>query len=310
MYQSVSDAFTDFTKQYEGAVAWMYLDVEDYVTVGVGNKIDPIDQALAVKDQFVQKADGNAPADPDTAVTNDWHSVKGYAGQGKNWQFFGGVTQLQMANPYALVMSHATSDEGFLTSRFANWGNFPADAQLAALSMSYAMGPGFNFPAFLAAVNAVDGNGNWAPDWKTAAAQSHMSEAGNPGVAPRNVADRVLLLNAQYMKDQGLANEPLQYSVAGAGGIDLRVIQSGSTDTPGSPLVTWLQNRLNALGYLDLTNVTLGTFDGPNTTQDTTLAVQQLQKDWQLNQDGIVGKNTYAVAGTCIPQGSVGNYTN
>lgn len=28
MYQSVSDAFTDFTKQYEGAVAWMYLDVE------------------------------------------------------------------------------------------------------------------------------------------------------------------------------------------------------------------------------------------------------------------------------------------
>jgi hypothetical protein len=37
MYQSVSDAFTDFTKQYVGAVAWMYPDVEDYVTVGVGN---------------------------------------------------------------------------------------------------------------------------------------------------------------------------------------------------------------------------------------------------------------------------------
>ena len=109
--------------------------------------------------------------------------------------------------------------------------------------MSYAMGPAFNFPAFVATCNALD--------WKTAAAESHMSEAGNAGVAPRNVADRVLLLTARYMTDNNVTFDPSRYVVAGKDGVDLTTIKNRSTDDPNAALVTWIQNRLIGLGLLD-----------------------------------------------------------
>lgn len=308
MYQNVRDVFTDFTAQYEGAVLWMYLDFEGFVTVGVGNKIDPIGLALAVEDQFVD-GNGNPPSDPDQAVTDDWNAVHAFANQQINadlnhkllFGFFKSLTSLRMSDPYALVLSHADGDEQTLGNRFPDWGDlgsWPADAQMAVLSMSYAMGPGFNFPHFVAACQAHA--------WKTAASESHMSESGNPGVAPRNVADRVLLLNAQYMADNSLAFDTLQYSVAGQGRITLVPIGNGSTDQPGAPLVSWVQNRLIDLGYIDQSAIGgIGTFD-----QATEDAVRQLQGDYQLSTDGRVGLKTYAAAGSCIPASEAGNYTS
>jgi len=309
MYQSVRDVFTDFTAQYEGAVPWMYLDFVGLVTVGVGNMIDPIGSALAVKDQFVDES-GNPPADPDQALTDDWNAVHAFADQQRNADqnhkllaafFQPPRTSLHMTDPYALVLSHADGDEQTLRNRFQDWddpNSWPADAQIAVLSMSYAMGPGFNFPNFVAACQAHD--------WKTAAGESHMSEAGNPGVAPRNVADRVLLLNAQFMADNNLGFDTLQYSVAGLGRITLVPIHNGSTDQPGAPLVSWVQNRLIALGYLDQAAIgNMGTFD--QATQD---AVTRLQSDYQLATDGRVGLMTYAAAGSCIPADQADNYTS
>jgi hypothetical protein len=62
--------------------------------------------------------------------------------------------------------------------------------------MAWAMGPGFNFPMFQAACGKKDDAGNPAPDFRAAADQCHMDETGNPGLAPRNVANKQLFLNA------------------------------------------------------------------------------------------------------------------
>src|SRR5580704_1499007 len=55
MYSSVRDIFPNFSKQFEGRVGWMYLDVKGLVTIGVGNLIDPLPAAVGLP--FVHRAD-------------------------------------------------------------------------------------------------------------------------------------------------------------------------------------------------------------------------------------------------------------
>jgi hypothetical protein len=73
---------------------------------------------------------------------------------------------------------------------FKNFAQWPADAQLALLSMAWAMGPGGppQFKNMAAACEKLD--------FDTAAAQCRMDETGNPGVVPRNKADKLLFENA------------------------------------------------------------------------------------------------------------------
>ena len=73
---------------------------------------------------------------------------------------------------------------------FQSFDTWPADAQLALLSMAWAMGPGGpgGFPHFRAGCQALD--------FKTAAAQCQMNAAGNPGLVPRNQANVTLFSNA------------------------------------------------------------------------------------------------------------------
>ncbi len=48
MHASVRNMLIPFLKHYEGEINFMYLDVKGFVTIGIGNLIDPVDKALTL----------------------------------------------------------------------------------------------------------------------------------------------------------------------------------------------------------------------------------------------------------------------
>jgi hypothetical protein len=94
----------------------------------------------------------------------------------------------------ALVNRVLLQFEAVLKARFSKWEEFPADAQLGMLSMSWAMGPNFHYPAFASAVIAGD--------WETAREECYMPDQHNAGLRPRNVDDRILFGNALVIQQQ------------------------------------------------------------------------------------------------------------
>jgi GH24 family phage-related lysozyme (muramidase) len=182
----------------------MYLDIAGLVTTGIGNLIDPVDHALALPWVFKGTTDAAAEVD----VRNDWQAVKA-VGQGKTRAelmkitaaFYAPLTRLELTDDAIdrLVLAKADTNEASLkgTPEFAAFDAWPADAQLGLMSVAWAQGTGFaKWPKFRAAVAA----GNWAG----AAQESHLKDDDNPGVRPRNEANKTLFLNAQRVVDDGL----------------------------------------------------------------------------------------------------------
>jgi hypothetical protein len=81
----------------------------------------------------------------------------------------------------------------YLAKRFPGYEAWPADAQLGTLSLSWACGPAFAFPKCAAALNARD--------FVTAAVECFMPEEKTiSGLRPRNVANKLLFLNAAFVE--------------------------------------------------------------------------------------------------------------
>ena len=211
MYQSVADAFVAFSTPFEGRVNHMYLDIKGLVTTGIGNLIDPVDSALGV--EFVRNDDGAAASSDE--IRSEWQGLK----DDKDALAVAGWracrpprTQLTITDAAIdqLVSAKLFQFESTLratTPQFAGLDDWPADAQLGVLSMSWAMGPAFGqtWPNFRAAVEAGD--------WRGAAANCRMNEAGNPGLRPRNDANQQLFNNAADAVEQGYDYSTLQYAV-------------------------------------------------------------------------------------------------
>lgn len=210
MYDSVKAYFIKFTTQFEGRVNYMYLDIKGLVTIGIGNLIDPIDLALPLP--FVFKNNPSMSASQDD-ITQEWNLIKSHpelAQEGA--QAADPLTKLMLTddNIDKLVIDKLLQNETKLingTSEFASFQSWPADAQLGLLSMAWAMGPAFaqggKWPSFRQAI----ANGDWA----TAANQSQMNETGNPGLHPRNQADKILFNNAAKVSQQNLDFSVLHY---------------------------------------------------------------------------------------------------
>jgi GH24 family phage-related lysozyme (muramidase) len=211
MYQSVADAFVAFSTPFEGRVNHMYLDIKGLVTTGIGNLIDPVDSALAV--EFVHNGDGDAASEDE--IRSEWQSLKDDkdALAAAGWRACRPPrTQLTITDSAIdqLVSEKLFQFEATLratTAQFASLDDWPADAQLGVLSMAWAMGPAFgtSWPNFRAAVEAGD--------WRGAASNCRMNEAGNPGLRPRNDANEQLFNNAAGAVDQGLDFSTLRYAV-------------------------------------------------------------------------------------------------
>ncbi|AKV03207.1 hypothetical protein AKJ09_09870 [Labilithrix luteola] len=74
-----------------------------------------------------------------------------------------------------------------LRARFPSFPDWPADAQLAILSLAWACGPAFHFPRLEAALRACD--------WRTAAIECRIADDAGT-VKLRNAANRTMLRNA------------------------------------------------------------------------------------------------------------------
>lgn len=204
MRDSVRAAFVGFTERFEGSVATMYLDVKGLVTVAIGNLIDPIGTAL---DMPFLRQDGS-PASR-SEIGAEWRRMKTEPSLARlGWTAAAKLATLHLSPEgiAAVVQAKLAANEAYLThmvGRFPEFPTWPADAQLAVLSMAWACGPAFHFPKFEACMHARDFNG--------AAANSHMEDSHNAGLRPRNAADLVLLANAAAVEEAGADPETLHW---------------------------------------------------------------------------------------------------
>jgi GH24 family phage-related lysozyme (muramidase) len=184
MRQAVADAFPAFTTSFEGRIYFMYGDIKGLVTCAVGNLVDPIQYAMDLP--WLIDGDPTNPAD-DASIIAAWNAVKARTDLTQHGGMsYAHVTNLRLTDAAIdqLVRSKCASNEVTLAQRIPNWSQLPASAQLATLSLAWACGPMFNFPRFLAALQAGD--------WTTCARECQMNAVGNPGLVPRNRANAKL----------------------------------------------------------------------------------------------------------------------
>ncbi|WNO71565.1 peptidoglycan-binding domain-containing protein [Streptomyces sp. AM8-1-1] len=203
MHQSVREAFMPFSKPLEGRLDFMYLDVKGLVSTGVGNLLDADDPSAfgsnpnPLPDIFtLDWFDKDTGVLADRAeIEEEYRKVKFSGTSLATTDQKGAVTRLRTSQQAidALVTRKLDSFENSLRGRdmFAGYDGWPADGQLGLLSMAWAMGPLFRFPKFQAA--AASG------DWLTMAQECRMTEAGNPGIIPRNVRNGLLFTLAGWV---------------------------------------------------------------------------------------------------------------
>ncbi|QEG02617.1 hypothetical protein Mal15_67380 [Stieleria maiorica] len=196
MRASVSSKFLDFTKPLEGYVEYMYADIKGLVTVGIGNLIDPVNTATSLP--FVDKKTGRRATKQE--IVAEWNLIKDPRGTRglarKGHRACAPLTKLRLTEAaiHDLCERKLNSNEANLkkVTEFQAFDSWPADAQLALLSMAWAMGPGFasagKWPKFRKACGAMD--------FDAAAANCQMSTTGNPGLIKRNTENQTLLRNA------------------------------------------------------------------------------------------------------------------
>jgi len=216
---AVLGAFAPWTTQFEGYTPFMYTDKDGWVTTGIGNKIDPISQALSLP----WKIDGRPATQAE--ITQAWNTVK------SAWpgvQSFGSekLTNMRLdADGIRALVNHTlkSNDAAFARS-YPGYPSWPADAQLASHSMAWAMGighiiPGGDFHSFIAAMSRNP------PDFRAAADASHMDDRKNHGLVPRNEANKLLFENAARVLE-GAGHPDVLYYLRDLGG---SVVRAGST---------------------------------------------------------------------------------
>lgn len=185
---AVLGAYVPFTIQFEGYTPYLYTDVKGLVTTGIGNLVDPIGAALSLP---WKRADGSLATQAE--IIDAWNTVK-KAWPGVQSTACAKLTTIRLDKDgiAQLVDAKLKQNDAYLAKRWPTYAQAPADAQLAFNSWAWAVGPGAKFPQLDAAVNAQD--------WKGASDAIHINATGNPGVVPRNLANQLLLLNADAVK--------------------------------------------------------------------------------------------------------------
>jgi hypothetical protein len=224
MHPSVLAAYRPFSARFEGVLPFMYLDVKGLVTTGIGNLIDPVDSALTLP----WKHKNGTRATPDE-IRAEWTRVKGHTElKLKGGGAFGKVITLVLDDEAIdhMVQTKLHQNEAVLRQRYPGFETWPADAQLGALSRAWAMGPYARSPRFDEVVNQR------RPDFRKAAREGRMDATGNPGLAPRNEANRQLFTNAANALDHGMpidllhwpANLPEAVKIGGAVAFGLALV--------------------------------------------------------------------------------------
>ena len=213
--------------QFEDYKRFLYADIKGLVTTGIGNLADPIGLALAMP----WKIDGRTASQAEIATA--WNAVKSTfnaASTPPKADWYAHLTNIRLDDGYirTLVTQTLKANDAMLAKAYSGYPNWPADAQLAIHSMAYAMGvgrvlPGGLFKNFIAAMNRNP------PDFRAAAAASHIDERGNPGVATRNLANKLLLENAGRVAETGGNPDVLWYLREVGSAIIAPIVRASST---------------------------------------------------------------------------------
>ena len=206
MYPSVKSYFIAFNQAIEDRIDYMYLDIKGLVTIGIGNLID-VENAADKKSlekvmkelvtlPFVYRKNQRDAGKPATKadIEAEWKRVKDKQEWAKRGApFFSDITKLELQHIDHLVLKTANTMERELKTdpTFQGFDQWPADAQLGLLSMSWAVG-------------TTKLKANW-PNVKTACQKQDFDKvlkhceirtSDNPGVVKRNIANRRLFNNA------------------------------------------------------------------------------------------------------------------
>jgi GH24 family phage-related lysozyme (muramidase) len=141
MRDAVRAAWVDYNKNLEGVVTGPYADILGYVTVGMGNKIDPVRDALDLPWTLVG---AGRPATQDE-IKAAWLAVKYDPKCAKiGWVYALGKPEnnirLSSEAISDLITARLYANDQLLKNYFVDFEEWPADAQLAAHSMVWAMG--------------------------------------------------------------------------------------------------------------------------------------------------------------------------
>lgn len=274
MRTSVSDAFMTFTEPIEGRTPYLYLDAWGLVTIGAGCRLESVDEAMSLP--FVLAEDMTLGA-TSRQIREAYSAVQARPDLAGRPREFAGHTAVRLTedgvDELAARRLAALEDRLIRTPDFAGFPRWPADAQLALLSLAWAHGPDFSGWPDLRADCATG-------DWRAAADHGRIQ-----GATQRNAADRALFRTAALAAENHWDPETLWYRPLGHRR-ELRATDSGAE-------VVLLQERLLVLGYLaDVT----GTLD-----LVTERALRAFQRAHVLREDGIAGPATWAALGTAVP---------
>ncbi len=215
LHPSVIAWFVRFSQPLEGLTKNPYLDVKGLLTIGIGCLIDPPDVAAKTL-QWVFTDGTPAPA---AEVLAQLKALKAQPGLAKYpWNSVAVLTATTVRLTDQGVLDLATdrlnAAVAWLVKYFPAFAGWPADAQMCAVSMAWAVGAGWppifgnaerslqaNPPRFMEAIiHAPDPlhPGLYLP------AEIDISTTGNPGIVPRNAQNELLLSNAQLVLDNHL----------------------------------------------------------------------------------------------------------
>ncbi len=201
MRESVRKAWVPVNAPWEGVCNHLYLDVLGLVTTGMGNLVDPSGTVLDLP--FV-RSDGSPATRHE--IAGEWVAIKAR----QDMKLRGGGAFKKLCKLHLtpegieqVVTRKLLQMETFLKNRFPQFEDWPADAQLAVLSHSWACGPAFRFPKMEAALRAFDFMGT--------SEHCHMEDSQNPGLRPRNKANVVMFQNAAMVMEDGSDREVLHY---------------------------------------------------------------------------------------------------
>ncbi len=214
MWPSVEAAFVAFSTPLEGDILWPYLDSKGLLTVGIGCLIEP-----AERFGNLGWVDPNGVAVPPAEAVRQLQALKArqdlakFAAQGPAQH---GATTIRLTPALVLMLAHtrlASADAAMLRF-FPKYAAWPADAQLFAMSVSWAVGNGWpaifkncarllnqSPPAWVLAIEhspAPGHPGMYAP------AAADISTTNNPGIVPRNLQNELCISNAAVVTAHNL----------------------------------------------------------------------------------------------------------
>ena len=214
MHAATLAAWHQFSEPLEGRVHSLYVDVKGLVTTGVGNLIDSMAPALQlpwrrVSDVAQLIATDDDPLASAADIAAAWNGLKAQRDKFAklHWKYAAKLNNLRLTDGAvdALVERVLRGNVATLRRTFVNWDALPADAQLGILSMAWAVGTGFPkiFGNFTRAA--------LAGDWTGAAASCKIRDGldtpskadDNPGIVPRNAANRLCFANAALVLKGG-----------------------------------------------------------------------------------------------------------